>query len=75
VAALIANGSTEQLVGHLRRVLDNGMTESELKEVITHQALYAGWPRAMSTIGVAKQVFALLKRLRNERSRHAQQRP
>jgi 4-carboxymuconolactone decarboxylase len=59
VATLIANGSTEQLVGHLRRALDNGVTESELKEVITHQAFYAGWPRAMSAIGVAKQVFGL----------------
>jgi 4-carboxymuconolactone decarboxylase len=57
VAALITNGSTEQLVGHLQRAKDNGVTETELKEVITHLAFYAGWPRAMSAIGVAKQVF------------------
>jgi 4-carboxymuconolactone decarboxylase len=33
------------------------VTEAELKEAITHLAFYAGWPRAMSAIGVAKQVF------------------
>ncbi|MGH2485365.1 MAG: carboxymuconolactone decarboxylase family protein, partial [Ktedonobacterales bacterium] len=32
-------------------------TETELKEVITHLAFYAGWPRAMSAVTVAKQVF------------------
>ena len=57
VAALITNGSTEQLVGHLRRARDNGLSETELKEVITHLAFYAGWPRAMSAIGVAQRVF------------------
>src|ERR1700749_1390377 len=58
VAVLIANGSTEQLVGHLNRALDNGVTENELTELITHVAFYAGWPRAMSAIGVAKQIFS-----------------
>jgi len=57
VAVLVANGSTEQLPGHLRRARDNGLTETELKEVIIHLAFYAGWPRAMSAVQVAKQVF------------------
>ena len=48
VAALITNGSTEQLRGHLARARANGLTETELKEVIIHLAFYAGWPRAMS---------------------------
>jgi 4-carboxymuconolactone decarboxylase len=34
------------------------VTEAELKEVIIHLAFYAGWPRAMSAITVAKEVFA-----------------
>jgi 4-carboxymuconolactone decarboxylase len=59
VAALITNGSTEQLKGHLARAKDNGVTEAELKEVIVHLAFYAGWPRAMSAITVAKDVFAV----------------
>ncbi len=57
VAALIANGNTEQLAGHLRRAKENGLTESELVEVIIHLAFYAGWPRAMSAVRVAREVF------------------
>ena len=57
VAALIANGNTEQLAGHLSRAKENGLTESELAEVIIHLAFYAGWPRAMSAIRVAREVF------------------
>ena len=57
VAALITNGSTEQLPGHLARARDNGLSEEELKEVIIHLAFYAGWPRAMSAVGVAKKQF------------------
>ena len=57
VATLIAGGHTEQLPGHLRRALDNGVTRTELVEVITHLAFYAGWPRAMSAITVAKQIL------------------
>ena len=37
---------------------DAAVTEAELKEVIIHLAFYAGWPRAMSAITVAKRVFA-----------------
>lgn len=57
VAALIANGNTEQLVGHLNRAKANGLTETELAEVIIHLAFYAGWPRSMSAIRVARDVF------------------
>jgi 4-carboxymuconolactone decarboxylase len=57
VAALIAGGNTEQLTNHLARAKANGLTETELKEVIIHLAFYAGWPRAMSAIMVAKSVF------------------
>jgi 4-carboxymuconolactone decarboxylase len=58
VAALIAGGNTEQLRNHLLRAKTNGLTEDELKEVIIHLAFYAGWPRAMSAIQVAKAAFA-----------------
>ena len=57
VAALIANGNTEQLSGHLSRAKENGLSESELAEVIIHLAFYAGWPRAMSAVKVAREVF------------------
>ena len=57
VAALIANGNTEQLGSHLNRAKANGISEAELAEVMTHLAFYTGWPRAISAILVAKEVF------------------
>jgi 4-carboxymuconolactone decarboxylase len=58
VAALIAGGNTEQLRNHLLLAKTNGLTEDELKEVIIHLAFYAGWPRAMSALQVAKAAFS-----------------
>ena len=57
IAALVATGSTEQLPGHLARAQANGLTDTELKEVIIHLAFYASWPRAMSAFAVAKQAL------------------
>lgn len=57
VAALITGGNSEQLPFHLQRAKENGLTNEELKEVITHLAFYIGWPKAMSAISVAKKVF------------------
>jgi 4-carboxymuconolactone decarboxylase len=57
VAALVATGSTEQLTHHLARARTNGVSEEELIELITHLAFYAGWPRAMSAMTVARRVL------------------
>jgi 4-carboxymuconolactone decarboxylase len=38
------------------------VTREEIGEVITHPAFYAGWPSAMSTAKVVKQVFDQEKR-------------
>jgi len=56
-AALVTNCSIEQLRGHLGRARQNGLTKTELKEMITHLAFYAGWPRAMSAISLARELF------------------
>ena len=57
VASLIALYRTDQLRGHIRRALDNGVTKEEIGEVITHMAFYSGWPTAANAVQVAKQVF------------------
>ena len=57
VSALIAMGRPDQLRSHLARARDNGVTQEELIETITHLAFYAGWPNAVSAINVAKDVF------------------
>lgn len=56
VSVLVALGATEQLTYHLGLAKQNGASEDELKELVLHAAFYAGWPRAMSAMGVAKQV-------------------
>ena len=47
----------DQLRSHLQRARDNGVTEAELVEAITHLAFYAGWPSAVTASVVAKDVF------------------
>ncbi len=58
ISALIANGQTAQLTSHLNRAMDNGLTQTQAAEVITHLAFYAGWPNAFSAMPIAKDVFA-----------------
>jgi 4-carboxymuconolactone decarboxylase len=58
IAALTAMGRERQLVGHLGRALDNGVTHDEIIETITHLAFYSGWPTAMTAAAIAKDVFA-----------------
>ncbi|GHD72674.1 4-carboxymuconolactone decarboxylase [Streptomyces mirabilis] len=57
VASLITSGSSEQLGYHLGLARQNGVSEAELIETITHMAFYAGWPRAMSALAVARALF------------------
>jgi 4-carboxymuconolactone decarboxylase len=56
-AALVATGKTEQMNFHFPRALENGVTQEELVELITHLAFYAGWPSAMSALTRARQLF------------------
>jgi 4-carboxymuconolactone decarboxylase len=57
VAALVALNRTEQLRGHLDRALNNGVTDNEIVELVTHLAFYSGWPTAMSAALVVKEVL------------------
>jgi len=57
VSALIASGQVAQVPYHLNRAMDNGLTQAQAAEAITHLAFYAGWPNAFSALPVAKDVF------------------
>src|SRR3989449_6768942 len=48
---------TDEMRGHMQRALDNGVTETQLKGLITHVAFYAGWPCAVNAGRVAIEVF------------------
>ena len=58
VSALIAMNRPDQLRSHLMLARENGVTQDELIEAITHLAFYAGWPSAVTAATVAKEVFA-----------------
>ena len=58
VAALVALNRPDQLRFHLGRALENGVTQEELIEAITHLAFYSGWPCAVTAMAVAKEQLA-----------------
>jgi 4-carboxymuconolactone decarboxylase len=57
VSALIAMNRPDQLRSHLALARENGLTEEELVETMTHLAFYAGWPNAVTAVSVAREVF------------------
>lgn len=57
ISALVANGQVAQLTGHIPIGVNNGLTEAEVAEAITHLAFYVGWPNVFSAMPVAKDVF------------------
>jgi 4-carboxymuconolactone decarboxylase len=57
VSALIAMNRPDQLRSHIALARRNGVTDDELIEAITHLAFYAGWPSAVTAIGVTREVF------------------
>ena len=57
VSALIATGQVAQIPYHLNRAMDNGLTQTEAGEAISHLAFYVGWPNVFSALPVAKEVF------------------
>jgi len=57
VSTLIASGQLAQISYHLNRAMDNGLTQEQAGEVVTHLAFYAGWPNAFSALPVVKDVF------------------
>jgi 4-carboxymuconolactone decarboxylase len=57
VSSLIASGQVAQMTYHLNRAMDNGLTQSQAGEMLTHLAFYTGWPNVFSALPVAKDVF------------------
>jgi 4-carboxymuconolactone decarboxylase len=50
-ASLIASGQIVQLTGHLNIGMNNGLTQTEIAEAITHLAFYVGWPNVFLAAG------------------------
>lgn len=59
VTSLISQGITDNsLVFHLQSAKKNGITRTEIVEIITHIGFYAGWPKAWAAFNLAKDVWA-----------------
>ena len=61
VSVLIATGKPAQLAGHLGRALDNGVRPGEASALLSHLAVYCGWPSAVSALEVYEQVYTARK--------------
>lgn len=57
LATLVAGGHLDELASHTRAALRNGLTPSEIKEVLLHTAVYCGLPAANSAFAVAQRVI------------------
>ena len=59
ITSLISQGITDSsLTYHLQTARQNGITRSEISEIITHISFYAGWPKAWAAFRLAKDVWA-----------------
>ena len=58
ITSLISQGITDSsLKYHLQSAKNNGITRTEIAEIITHMAFYAGWPKAWAAFNLAKEVW------------------
>ena len=58
LTSLISQGITDtSLTYHLQEAKRNGITRTEISEIITHIAFYAGWPKAWAAFRQAKEVW------------------
>lgn len=59
ITSLISQGITDSsLTYHLQTAKQNGITRTEIAEIITHLSFYAGWPKAWAAFRLAKEVWA-----------------
>ena len=59
VTALMAQGLVDSSFQyHLMSAKNNGITKTEIAEILTHAAFYAGWPKAWAAFRMAKEVWA-----------------
>ena len=58
VSALVSKGLVDSSFQfHMANAKKNGVTKSEMAEILTHLAFYAGWPNAWAAFRMAKEVY------------------
>ena len=58
VTALISQGLCDSSFEyHLKTAKANGITKTEIAEILTHAAFYTGWPKAWAAFRMAKDIW------------------
>ena len=58
VTSLVSSGVLDSsLKFHIMKAKENGVTQEEMAEILTHAAFYAGWPKAWAAFNFAKEVY------------------
>ena len=58
VVALLSGGILDSsLKFHLQNAKNHGVTKTEISEILTHAAFYAGWPKAWAAFRMAKEIW------------------
>lgn len=58
ITALMSSGILDSSLGfHLRKAKENGVTKTEISEILTQLAFYAGWPKAWAVFRMAKEIW------------------
>ena len=60
IAMLVALGRAQEIRGHVKGAINNGVTKDELREVLMHSAIYCGIPAAVDGFRNASAVLAEL---------------
>lgn len=59
ITALVSKGLIDNSFAyHLQTAKKNGVSKTEMAEILTHLAFYAGWPNAWAAFRMAKDVYA-----------------
>lgn len=70
VVALMSQGICDSsLEYHLNAAKQNGITKTEIAEILTHAAFYAGWPKAWAAFKLAKNIWCDTSN-ENDRQKH-----
>lgn len=72
VTALLAQGLTDSSFRyHLKSAKNNGITKTEIAEILTHAAFYVGWSKAWAAFRMAKEVWEESPAEASEKETHA----
>lgn len=58
ITSLVSKGIVDNsLQYHLQTAKNNGITKTEMAEILTHLSFYAGWPNVWAAFRIAKEIY------------------